>query len=566
MAEQVLEVLRTDRNELLDEAGMDASAEHALRRLAEHALDLFVVAEFPSLHFLSITDEGRRLLQIDGGGPLRGSWMDFATSDFCAALRGEIGPAALAGRDWTGDTTLHTAVGGWSDVRAFVTGLPASGGRPDRLALAAIDTTAAREIRASLQTEQMLLRSLLKHVPDSVYFKDLGSRFIRASDALTQKKGLSSADQVIGKTDFDVYTDEHAQQAFDDEQRIIATGEGFFGKEEKETWADGSVTWVDTCKLPLRDQRDRIIGTFGISRDITARKKAEENLKTTQKELLAASRLAGMAEIATGVLHNLGNALTSVGTSTSLLCDQLASSRVVNLSKAAQMLEGAGDLAAFLTSDPRGKELPRYLVKLADVLVQERQAMMTEMDHLRFNIEHMGEVVAVQQNYARGSSLAEECRVADLVEESLHISAVSLARHGITVAREFKPTPSVHVARHKVLQILVNLIRNAKDAMDDSGQSEKPMTISVEPMDPGRVRIVVRDMGIGIPAENLARIFNFGFTTRKEGHGFGLHSSANAASELGGRLTAQSDGPGKGAAFTLELPVALTPAAAGDRP
>jgi PAS domain S-box-containing protein len=533
---------------------LDASADGALRRLAERAIDLFVVAELPSLQFLLVSEEGRRLLQIDRE-PWRYSWPDFVTPEFLAALRDEVGPTALAGRDWSGDTTFLTTAGRTFPVRAMVAGLPAAGGFPDRLALAAIDTSAAREVRASLQTDQMLLRALLEHVPDSVYFKDLGSRFIRASNALACKKALTSADEFIGKTDFDFFTEEHARRAFEDEQRIIATGEAITGKEEKETWTDGRVTWVDTCKLPFYDRRGHVIGTFGISRDITARKSAEEKLQLAQKELLAASRRAGMAEIATGVLHNLGNALTSVNTSASVLLDQLTASRLPYLSRAAEMLAGSGDVASFLRDDPRGKELPGYLVQLAGVLVREREAMMKEIDSFRLSVEHMMEVVAMQQNYARGSSMAEECRPADLVEESLHITAISLANHGVTVVRDFKSTPTVHVTRHKVLQILVNLVRNAKDAMDETGQSEKPMTISVEPQGGERVRIAVRDAGVGIPVENLAKIFTFGFTTRPNGHGFGLHSSANAASELGGKLFAHSEGLGKGAVFTLELPV-----------
>jgi C4-dicarboxylate-specific signal transduction histidine kinase len=161
----------------------------------------------------------------------------------------------------------------------------------------------------------------------------------------------------------------------------------------------------------------------------------------------------------------------------------------------------------------------------------------------------------MQQRYASGTSLAEPCQAADLVEEALHISAISLNRHGITVVRHYEPAPDVYVARHKVLQILVNLIRNAKYAMDETGKLEKPMTIAVEEAGE-RVRIVVRDQGVGIPRENLTKIFQFGFTTRKDGHGFGLHSSANAARDLNGRLSAHSDGPDTGATFTLELPVA----------
>jgi PAS domain S-box-containing protein len=535
----------------------DAGADEALRRLAGLALDLFVVASFPALRFESVSDQGRLLLGVDPYADVRRcSWRDFATAEFVSALHETIGPGALAGRDWIGETTFQTVSGPSHPVLAFVTGMRAAAGHPDRIALAAIDMSGAGEMSASLHTEKMLLRALLTHVPDQVYFKDLNSRFLRVSDAFATKTGAESPDEFVGKTDFDLFTEEHARPAFEDEQRIIATGEAMVGKVERETWSDGRVTWVDTCKLPLRDLRGRIIGTFGISRDITERKKAEEKLQATQKELLEASRLAGMAEIASGVLHNMGNALTSAKTSVALLCDQVDGSRLPSLSRAANLLqEHTGDIAAFMSDDPRGRQLPDYLIQLADVLHREREQMMKELDQLRLNLEHMSHIVAMQQRYASGTSLAEQCQAADLVEESLHISAISLNRHGITVVRHYEPAPDVYVARHKVLQILVNLIRNAKYAMDETGKLDKPMTIAVEEAGE-RVRIVVRDQGVGIPRENLTKIFQFGFTTRKDGHGFGLHSSANAARDLNGRLSAHSDGPDTGATFTLELPVA----------
>jgi len=530
----------------------------AFQQLAQRAIDLFAVVDFPALKLSQLNDEGRLLLGIPADRDLQDlSCTEFISSDLLTAVLYEIGPAALAGRSWSGEATLRTASGTDRAVKLFIGGLPARDGHPDQLAIAAIDTNAAREMRHSLLQEQMLLRALLKHVPDSIYFKDLQSRFLRASDSLVHKQGLASTDDLLGRTDFDIFSSEHAQNAYTDEQRIIRTGEPVVDKEEKETWPDGRVTWVSTSKLPLHDLKGRVIGTFGVSRDITARKVAEEKLKTTQKELLAASRLAGMAEIASGVLHNLGNALNSVGTSAAILTEQFGRSRIQNLAKAAQMLEQhSGDLASFLTADPRGKQLPTYFIQVAAALTAEREQMLAEIGQLRRSVEHMSEVVAMQQNYARGSSLAEDCQAAELVEESLHISAISLNRHGITVIRDFRPVPNIHVTRHKVLQILVNLIRNAKYSMDETGRAEKPMTITIAPHADGLVRISVRDEGVGIPAENLTKIFGFGFTTRKDGHGFGLHSSANAAREIGGHLAGHSDGPGTGALFTLDLPVA----------
>jgi PAS domain S-box-containing protein len=532
-------------------------ANDAFRQLAEHAIDLFAVIDFPALRFCQLSAEGRALLGIAPDRDLGElSCTEFINHDLLTALLYDIGPAALAGTIWNGDSVLCTTGGNDCAAKLFVAGMPARDGRGDQLAIAAIDTNATREARQSLMQEQMLLRALLKYVPESIYFKDMNSRFLRASDSQARKKKFKDASELVGKTDFDVFSSEHAQNAYNNEQRIIRTGEAVIDKEEKETWPDGRVTWVSTSKLPLHDLKGRVIGTFGISRDITGRKQAEEKLRTTQKELLAASRLAGMAEIASGVLHNLGNALNSVGTSAAMLAEQFGRSRIPNLTKAAQMLEQhSSDLGTFLTADPRGKQLPAYLIQVATALATEREQMLNELGQLRRNVEHMSEVVAMQQNYARGSSLAEDCQVAELVEESLHISSISLNRHGITVIRDFQPVPNVHVTRHKVLQILVNLIRNSKYAMDETGRAEKPMTITVKPHTESLVRVVVRDEGVGIAAENLTKIFGFGFTTRKDGHGFGLHSSANAARELGGHLMGHSDGPGKGAVFSLDLPV-----------
>ncbi|HLW25973.1 MAG TPA: ATP-binding protein, partial [Steroidobacteraceae bacterium] len=174
---------------------------------------------------------------------------------------------------------------------------------------------------------------------------------------------------------------------------------------------------------------------------------------------------------------------------------------------------------------------------------------------LRENLEHIKDTVAMQQKYAKRCGVTEIVLPADLVEDSLRLNAGALERHGVTLRREFNEVPAINVDRHKVLQILVNLIRNAKYACDDSGRPDKLIILRIESAGHG-VRISVIDNGIGISPENMARLFSHGFTTRASGHGFGLHSAVLAAQELGGSLHAQSAGPGCGATFVLELPIA----------
>jgi PAS domain S-box-containing protein len=293
---------------------------------------------------------------------------------------------------------------------------------------------------------------------------------------------------------------------------------------------------------------------YTVSRDITKGKAAETELAGLHKQLLDTSREAGMAEVATNVLHNVGNVLNSVNVSTGLIVESVKKSRVSSLARVVTLLqEHAHDLGAFVTNDSRGKHVPAHLAQLSEHLRAEQGANVRELDLLRRNVDHIKEIVTMQQSYAALGGMKEMVKVVNLVEDSLRINEGAFSRHELEVIREFENVPPLNVEKHKILQILVNLLRNAKYACQDSERADKRLTVRVA-NDDGRVKISVEDNGVGIPPENLTRIFNHGFTTRKDGHGFGLHSGAVAAKEMGGSLTVHSDGPGRGATFTLELP------------
>jgi len=291
-----------------------------------------------------------------------------------------------------------------------------------------------------------------------------------------------------------------------------------------------------------------------LEKEIGERGRMQIEIEQIHRRLLESSRQAGMAEVATNVLHNVGNVLNSVNVSALLVADGTRKSRVSYVGKVAALLENhAADLGGFLTSDPQGRQVPFFLSQLASQLTSEQQKTIEELELLRQNIEHIKEIVAMQQSYARIAGVLEIIPASELVENALTMNAAALQRHGITLVRDYGETPPLNVEKHKVLQILVNLIRNAKYACAETGRTEKIIQIQIARTGTG-VRITVLDNGVGIPPENLNRIFSHGFTTRKGGHGFGLHSGALAARELGGTLTVHSDGPGHGAAFTLILP------------
>jgi len=278
-------------------------------------------------------------------------------------------------------------------------------------------------------------------------------------------------------------------------------------------------------------------------------------LEETHRKLMEASRQAGMAEVATDVLHNVGNVLNSVNVAATLIQEKVSKSEVRNLQKVTEIIKDNSDnLGTFFTQDKRGMHIPAFLTEVSKALVEEQADTIDKLHSLAENIEHIKEIVKMQQSYAKVAGIEITTSLADLVDNAIQINTAAIDRHGINLVRDFDDLPPVSIDKQKVLQILVNLISNAKYAMVKNEADDKNMVIRIHKHDRDKIRIEVTDSGVGIPKENLTKMFTHGFTTKKDGHGFGLHSGALAAGELGGSLTAHSDGEGKGATFTLELP------------
>ncbi|SDS74167.1 Histidine kinase-, DNA gyrase B-, and HSP90-like ATPase [Pseudomonas asplenii] len=279
-------------------------------------------------------------------------------------------------------------------------------------------------------------------------------------------------------------------------------------------------------------------------------------LRDAQSELMETARHAGMAEIATNVLHNVGNVLNSVNISADLVARKLRNSKALGLGKAVGLMnEHPDDLGEFLTHDAKGKLLPGYLNQLVEAIAAEQQGMSEELGQLSKSVDHIKEIVSTQQSYAGASSLEEALHLGDLLEDALRMNSGALTRHNVVVIRDYDNTLRIMGDKHRLLLILINLISNAKQAMSSLSDRARQVTLQVRVIDDSILRISVKDDGEGILPENMTRIFAHGFTTRKDGHGFGLHSCALAAMEMNGHLSAHSDGPGQGAVFTLELPL-----------
>jgi two-component system, NtrC family, sensor kinase len=262
-----------------------------------------------------------------------------------------------------------------------------------------------------------------------------------------------------------------------------------------------------------------------------------------------------MADVASEVLHNVGNILNSINVTTTQMSEIVAASKADALARVAAMLdERREDLGVFLSEDAKGKPIPVFLSEVSGLLQSERSRLAEMLKGLTKNVQHIKDTITTQQSYAKVSGMEEPASIEEVIEDALQINRAGLERHGARLVMELEPLPSVQVNKQKVVQILVNLINNGKYALSYRKGADKVMCIRLYRHEEASFCIEVIDNGIGIAQENLTRIFRHGFTTKKNGHGFGLHSGALAAKEMGGSLRVDSDGPGLGATFTLELP------------
>ncbi len=295
--------------------------------------------------------------------------------------------------------------------------------------------------------------------------------------------------------------------------------------------------------------------TQSLREEVQAKERARAELAQAQQNLMELSRRSGMAEVATGVLHNVGNVLNSVNVGASVISDKMRNSRLDNLAAAVKLLEEhAPDFGEFVQKDPKGQRLLPYLTKLATFLQSERRQVLLEVEALITHIDHIKEIVSTQQDYAKMSALIEMLHLPKLVEDAYRMVEPNFKRHHVKFRAEFEEVPAVSAARHTVLEILVNLLSNAQQAVIEHNGPQRQVLVSVKLYD-DKVRVSVKDTGIGLSPENLTRIFAHGFTTKRDGHGFGLHSGALAARQMGGSLRTESEGIGHGATFILELPV-----------
>jgi len=381
------------------------------------------------------------------------------------------------------------------------------------------DLSERRRVEEALAEERHLMNTFLE-TTSQVYFKDRASRFTRISKLQASKLGLNSPDEGIGKTDFDFFSEEHARQAYEDEQRIIRTGEPLVDIEERETWEDGREDWVSTTKMPLHDESGAIIGTYGISHDITERKRAEEERRLLEAELLQSQKMEAVGRLAGGVAHNFNNLLTAIiGYSELLLAGLPADSEL------------RPDVEEIRRASERAAEVARQLL-----LFSRRERGQRERLDLNDAIREMWTLLR------------------QLIRSDIEIATV--------LADDLDRIES---DRSQIEQVLVNLVVNASDAMPDGGKlaietanlhlAEPRFVRDVSLLAGNYVTLTVRDSGHGMDEETRARVFEPFFTTKgpDRGTGLGLSTVYGIVEENEGYIFVESE-LDQGSTFTIFLP------------
>lgn len=371
-----------------------------------------------------------------------------------------------------------------------------------------------KKAQQALKHEQFLLRTLMDNLPDRIYFKDAQSRFLRNSRAHLQRFGLTEQREALGKSDFDFFTEEHARQAFEDEQRLMKT-DAPITVEEKETWPDGSVSWALSTKMPLRDEQGRIAGTFGISRDITDRKRAEEAMRLAKEAAEAANRTK--SQFLANMSHELRTPLNSVIGFAGILLKNKGG----NLS--------ATELNFLDRIQANGKHLLALINEILDLSKIEARKVELQIAPVALDVL-VKETIAQQEGLVRDRPV--ELR-ADIPPGVAPIPADA----------------------DKLRQVIINLIGNALKFTERGSVTVRVVTL---PDDPRPVRIDVVDTGIGIPKEKLGVIFeafqqaDAGTARKYGGTGLGLTISQALCQLMGFHIEVAST-VGQGSNFSVVI-------------
>lgn len=404
-----------------------------------------------------------------------------------------------------------------------------------------------------MKFNESLFRALLENLTDSIYFKDKDSKFLLCNETHARMLGAASVDDLIGKSDADYFGPLHAEKARKDELRVIREGLQIANILEQVDFPGGEIEWHLTSKAPLYNECRDIVGILGISKDITELKLTQDTLLEAQRKISEDSRNAGRAEIASIVIHNVGNMLNSVNVTASMIEKFSTQHEELELSKLADSIAGQMENSTMDSKEYLGK-IHQYIQMAANRFDNGYEEFRTEIEHLKQDVSRIQRIILVQQSITNHLKSGQLRSCVDVINDAIEINRIALLRHEVVCKRKFEADTDWDIPEFQVLQILLNFISNSKYAFDEVDRECKWIELNTKETDT-HLSISVTDNAIGMLRDQFEQIFELGFTTREDGHGLGLHGSQMAAKEINSKITVWSKGKGEGATFTLLIPL-----------
>ncbi|GJL57493.1 MAG: hypothetical protein NPIRA03_03500 [Nitrospirales bacterium] len=414
------------------------------------------------------------------------------------------------------------------------------------------ETTGALEsARGELAASRYYVENILRSMADSLVVINADMTIGAVNPSLLNLLGYQE-DELIGQSPGLIFGEEFSQGAII--ENLFLQG-SVSGVESSFLTHEGQKITISVSGSMMQDLQGQFQGLVCVAQDITERKRMEEEKLQLHEQLIETSRQLGMVEVATGVLHNVGNVLNSINVSIGVITDLLKNSMVGDVGRISQLLDKHREnLGTYLSQNPKGKQVPDYLGKLSGQLKEEQRVALLELERLRENAGHAQQCVAAQQDLAKPNGMTEQVCVAEVIAEALVVNQKMLEETNVAVTQEFQEVPPLIVDKHQLLQILVDVIRNACQAMESSVQRHLVVRIKLIIGPPDSLCLEVQDTGSGIPPDDITKIFGQGYSTKYGGRGLSLHHGALMAKNMGGALRAQSKGTGQGAIFFLDLP------------
>ena len=452
------------------------------------------------------------------------------------------------------------------------------------------DVTESKRAEKALRESEERYREIFDNVQEMIQSMDLEGRIVSGNPRVRTLVG-GDPEQNQGRLFSEVIADnlppailEKWQKAWQQIRQGIQKPGDVFQEEVTVPIPSGEFKTLALTYSGIFRQ-DRLAGYLQMGRDITESERLKRALKeysanleqlvaertreleASYTKLAETARLAGKAEVAAGVLHNIGNAINSIGVRLDVVKNHVHHHCGMEvLASTLSLIEQNRDrLGPFWLEDPKGSKVLPFLRELAAAHARSREELKEALRFVQDQVQHIAEIMAVEQRYHRPGILTEPTDLNRLIREALEMTKDSLGRRGVAVEQDLAELPLLKLDRAQMMQVVFNLLKNAAEALEKNPEGERRVKVStrMRPEPESGMEIVVEDNGAGIRVEDRPRLFQFGFTTKADrgGHGFGLHTSANFIQSLGGVIEAESEGPGQGSSFRVRLPLNPEPAA-----